>query len=136
MFEGATFGGPIPPLSSVMGRSVRGFCLLRSTTFPVTRRAVPDGENHFSGQAEVVHSYLQQLVAARPLAFRSERFPFLFYKREHFAIRRVAGGRHSQGCSGCLINRRAPAAPAVIGSHGQVRPEPACIKVKTAITET
>ena len=127
---------PIPPLSLVMGRSVRGFCLLRSATFAVTRCAVPDGQNHFSGQAEVIHSYLQQFVATRPLAFRSERFPLLFNQREHFSIRRMAGGRQSPRSSRCPVNGRGPAAPAVIGSHGQVRPEPACIKVKGAITET
>jgi hypothetical protein len=80
-FRTPGFGGPIPPLSSVMAHQSGAFVFFGRTTFAVTRRAVPDGENPFSGQPEVVHNYFQQLVAARPLAFRSERFPLLFYQR-------------------------------------------------------
>ena len=135
-FRGATFGGLLCLCRLAMGLSVLGFCFLRSTTFVVTGLAVPDGENHFSGQAEVVHSRHQQHVAACLLAVRSEFFPLLFNQREHFAIRRTAGGRQSPRSPRCLIDRRGPTAPAVIGSHRQVRPEPACIKIEGFITET
>src|SRR4029450_652244 len=71
------------------------FAFLWSTTFAVAWRAVPDGEDHFPGQAKVVHSRPQQHIPTCLLAFRSERFPLLFNQREHLTIRGMAGGCQS-----------------------------------------
>jgi hypothetical protein len=136
MFQAATFGGLFRLCLLAMGRSVLSSCLLRSTTFAVTGCAVPNVENHFPGQAEVVHCRPQQHVTASPLAFCSERLALLFNQREHFAIRRMAGGRQYPRSTRWLIERRRPTAPAVIGSYRQIRPEPACVKVEGSITET
>lgn len=48
-FQGAMFGGLFRLCLLAIGLSVQGFCFLRSTTFAIARRAVPDGENHVLG---------------------------------------------------------------------------------------
>lgn len=47
--SGAMFGGLFRLCLLAIGLSVQGFCFLRSTTFAIARRAVPDGENHVLG---------------------------------------------------------------------------------------
>lgn len=71
--------------------SVLNLCFRRSTTFAIARRTIPDSQNYFSRQAEVLHSYAKQHITARLSTFRSEFLLLLFNEREHFTIRRMAG---------------------------------------------
>lgn len=85
-FRGAMFSGLFYLTLLTVDLSALGFCFLRSPTFAITRRIVPDVEGDFSRQAKVVHGRSQQHVAARSRSFRSKRFPLLFNECEHFVI--------------------------------------------------
>jgi hypothetical protein len=119
-----------------LGPSVPGFLFFWSSTFAVAWRSIPSIENHFSRQPEVVHGRPQQHIATGLLVLCSEGFPPLFNQRKHLAIRRRAGGRQSPRGARCLIDRQGPTAPAVIGSHRQIRPRRARIKVERFVAET
>ena len=71
--------------------SILGLRFRRSTTFAVAGRTIPDGEDHFSRQAEVLHCHAQQDVAASLHALRPEFLPLLFNQREDFAVGRMVG---------------------------------------------
>ena len=118
-------------------RSVRiRFVLRRPPTFAITRCAVPDIESHFSRQAEFAHGRSQQHVAARSLPFFSESFPLLFDERAHIAIRGTACRSRRSGGRLRARGRLGPAPLAIVGAHGQVRPERTRIEVVGPVAET
>jgi hypothetical protein len=80
-------------LESCCDRSAHSrFCVLRSPTFVVTSRAVPDIESDLSRQAKVTHGRSQQHVTAGPLPFCSEHLSLLFNEGEHLAVRKTVCG--------------------------------------------